>query len=259
VADFVRTETDEHGVATLSWDRPPANALVPQLWSELGDAARALSADEHVAAVVLWGGSTVVGAGADVNELAGMTPKQAQDVGTGLQADFAALAAIPKPTIAAVAGYALGGGCELALTADFRFAADNAKLGQPEILLGIIPGAGGTQRLPRIVGVSKAKEMIYSGRLYTAEEGRAMGLVDEIVAADGLYDRAIEAARGYAQGPYALQLAKRAIDEGAGMSSDDGLRHETALFAAAFATEDRHTGMASYLEHGPGQATFARR
>jgi enoyl-CoA hydratase/carnithine racemase len=177
--------------------------------------------------------------------------------GGGIQEAFKALARIPKVVIAAVNGYALGGGCELSLTADFRYAADNAQFGQPEITLGIIPGAGGTQRLARLVGVSKAKEMVYGGDFYPASDCLAMGLIDKVFPADEVYDRAVEAARRYAQGPYALRMAKRAIDDGVEMDLDAALRLETTLFTATFATDDRRIGMDSFVEKG--KATFTRR
>jgi enoyl-CoA hydratase len=162
--------------------------------------------------------------------------------------------------IAAVTGYALGGGCEVALTADFRFAAEDAKFGQPEILLGIIPGAGGTQRLPRLVGPSKAKEMIYSGRFYGAAECKAMGLVDEVHPAAEVYERACAAAAGYAKGPgLALRAAKQVIDGGLEAGIDAGLLLERQAFYSLFATDDTAEGMASFVAHGPGKATFRNR
>lgn len=259
MGEFVTIDTDQDGVATLRLDRPPVNALNAQVWAELGDAARALAADDGAAAVVLWGGPKVFAAGADIAALCDLSPQEAQVAGTELQEALSALARLPQVTVAAVNGYALGGGCELAMTADFRYAADNAQLGQPEILLGLIPGAGGTQRLTRLVGVQRAKEMVYGGGLYDAKACQAMGLVDRVVAADDVYGAALMAARRYACGPYALRLAKRAIDDGAAGDLDGGLRLETALFASCFATHDARAGMRSFLEHGPGQARFTRR
>jgi enoyl-CoA hydratase len=159
-----------------------------------------------------------------------------------------------------VTGYALGGGCELALCCDFRVAGDNAKLGQPEILLGIIPGAGGTQRLPRLIGPAKAKQLIFTGRFVDAAEALQIGLVDQVVAPDDVYESALAMARRYATGPaFALRAAKEAIDEGLDGTLDAGLRIERKLFAGLFATEDRATGMRSFVEDGPGKATFAGR
>jgi len=259
VGEFVTVTTDDQHVATIRLDRAPVNALNSQIWGELGEAARQVTADDDVAAVVLWGGPKVFAAGADIKEMQGMDFQDFFARAGALQDAFDALARIPKVTIAAVNGYALGGGCELAMTADFRYAADNAKLGQPEIKLGVIPGAGGTQRLTRLVGVQKAKEIVYGGGMYAAEECLQMGLVDKVFGPDEVYDRAVEAAREYARGPYALRMAKKAIDEGVEMGLDEALRLETTLFTACFATEDRRIGMDSFVEHGPGKAQFVRR
>jgi enoyl-CoA hydratase len=159
--------------------------------------------------------------------------------------------------IAAVTGFALGGGCELALTADFRVSADNARWGQPEILLGLIPGAGGTQRLPRLVGPAKAKELVFSGRMIDAAEALAIGLVDVVVPAAEVLSTALALATRYAKGPaLALQAAKAAIDTGLDGSLAAGLRLESQLFASIFATEDHTIGMTSFIESGPGKARF---
>jgi enoyl-CoA hydratase len=169
-----------------------------------------------------------------------------------------AVARIPKPVVAAVTGYALGGGCELALTADFRISADTAKWGQPEILLGIIPGMGGTQRLPRLVGPAKAKDLIFTGRFVDAQEALEIGLVDAVVPAEEVYDAARKMAAKFARGPaLALAAAKAAIDGGLDTDLATGLRLESHLFASVFATEDSRTGMQSFVENGPGKAVFA--
>ena len=259
MGEFVTITTDEHGVATLRLDRPPMNALNRQIWYELGQAAWECAASDDIAAVVLWGGPKIFAAGADIKQMATMSFTEFFAHGTELQEALKALERIPKVVIAAVNGYALGGGCELSLTADFRYAGESATFGQPEIKLGVIPGAGGTQRLPRIVGVSKAKEIIYGGDFYSASQCLEMGLVDCVFADDEVYDQAVEAARRYAAGPYALRMAKKAIDEGLEIDLDSGLRLESTLFAACFATEDQRTGMASFIAHGPGKAEFKRR
>ena len=259
MGEFVTVTTDDEGVATLRLERPPVNALNSQIWGELGDAAKQLTDDDSVGAVVIWGGPKVFAAGADIKQMQGMDFQEFFARGGALQESFDALARIPKPTIAVINGYALGGGCELSLTADFRYAADDAKLGQPEILLGVIPGAGGTQRLTRLVGTQKAKEMVYGGGMYSAQDCLAMGLVDKVFAAGDVYDKAVEAARRYAKGPYALRMAKKAIDEGIEMGLDEALRLETTLFTACFATEDRRIGMDTFVEQGPGKAQFVRR
>jgi enoyl-CoA hydratase/carnithine racemase len=182
------------------------------------------------------------------------------DRAAALQGAFSSVAAIPKPTVAAITGYALGGGCELALCCDFRVAGQNAKIGQPEILLGVIPGAGGTQRLARLVGPSRAKDLIFTGRFVEAAEARAIGLVDEVVPVEEVYAAARRRVERYAGGPaYALRAAKEAIDRGLDVDLDTGLAIERALFAGLFATRDREIGMASFVEQGPGKATFEGR
>ncbi len=169
--------------------------------------------------------------------------------------------AIERPVIAAIRGYALGGGLELALACDLRIASDNARLGQPEILLGIMPGGGGTPRLARLVGPARAKELVWTGRQVRAEEALALGIVDEVVAgADGALDRALEFAGELARGAVvAMGAAKRSIDGAFGRSLGEALDLEADCFARSFDTEDAHTGVASFLEHGPGKATFAGR
>ncbi len=257
MGDYVTVTTDDHGVATVRLDRAPVNALNPQVWGELGEAAKSCTDDDGISAVVLWGGPKVFAAGADIKAMQSMSFQDFFAHGGGIQEAFRGLARIPKVVIAAVNGYALGGGCELSLTADFRYAADNAQFGQPEITLGTIPGAGGTQRLTRLVGVSKAKEMVYGGDFYPASDCLAMGLVDKVFPADEVYDRAVETARRYARGPYALRMAKRAIDDGVEMDLDAALRLETTLFTATFATDDRRIGMDAFVEKG--EPTFTRR
>jgi enoyl-CoA hydratase len=213
-----------------------------------------------VRVVIVYGGPKLFAAGADVKEMAAWTYADVVDHATELQNAFNSIAAIPKPTIAAVTGYALGGGCELALCCDLRIAGDNAKLGQPEILLGIIPGAGGTQRLPRLVGVSRAKELIFTGRFVDADEALRIGLVDRVVAPDDVYAAARELAAQLAKGaPYALRAAKVAIDSGLDTDLATGLVIERELFSGLFATHDRHIGVSSFIENGPGKAEFEGR
>jgi enoyl-CoA hydratase/carnithine racemase len=167
---------------------------------------------------------------------------------------------IPKPVVAAITGYALGGGCELALSADVRIAADDATLGQPEILLGIIPGAGGTQRLARLVGPSRAKDIVFTGRFVKADEALAIGLVDRLVPAGQVYDEALAWARQFTgAASYALRAAKECIDRGLETDLETGLELERQQFAALFATEDRMIGMQSFIESGPGKASFVGR
>jgi enoyl-CoA hydratase len=212
-------------------------------------------AEDPPGAVVVTGGERIFAAGAEITEFGG--PDEAYEIGLVFRDTFDALAALPRVTIAAVAGYALGGGCELAMACDFRIAADTARFGQPEILLGIIPGGGGTQRLPRLVGVAKAKDLVLTGRQVAADEALAMGLVDEVVPASELMGRALERAAEFARGPLAAQaLAKRAIDEGAGQPLHSGLDLEQRLFVEVFHTRDSRIGVESFLRDGPGKATF---
>jgi enoyl-CoA hydratase len=257
--EFVRLEVAD-GIGTIRLDRPPMNALNVQVQDELRAAAAEATDRDDVRAVVLYGGPKVFAAGADIKEMAGMAYTDMVKRAGALQDCFTAVARIPKPVVAAVTGYALGGGCELALTADFRVAGDNAKLGQPEILLGIIPGAGGTQRLPRLVGPARAKDIVFSGRFVDAGEALHIGLVDRVVAPDDVYGAAVELVSRYAKGPmYALRAAKEAIDEGLDVDLDGGLKIERKLFAGLFATEDKTIGMESFVANGPGKAEFVGR
>jgi enoyl-CoA hydratase/carnithine racemase len=260
VGEFVRLEVDaDRRVGTVRIDRPPMNALSLQVWREIEEVATEATTRDDVRALVVTGGPKVFAAGADIKEFTTWTAEEAPHIGAVLQRSLDTLARVPMVTIAAINGYALGGGCELAMACDLRFIADNAKLGQPEILLGIIPGAGGTQRLPRLVGLSRAKELIFSGRMVDATEAHAIGLADAIHPADDLLEAAVSAAARYAAGPAALALAKRAIEDGSEQALDQGLRLETRLFADCFATEDAETGIASFIENGPGKAEFSGR
>jgi enoyl-CoA hydratase/carnithine racemase len=259
MADYVRLDVTDN-VATLRLDRPPMNALNRQVQEEIRAAASEAGERDDVRSVVVWGGEKVFAAGADIKEMADMSYTDMADRALGLQSALGAVAAIPKPVVAAVTGYALGGGCELALCADIRVAADDAKLGQPEILLGIIPGAGGTQRLSRLVGPARAKDLIFTGRFIGAEEAQAIGLVDQVVPAADVYDTAHRWAAQFGSGPaYALRAAKEAVDRGLEVDLDTGLALERQLFAALFATEDRSIGMTSFVESGPGKAVFKGR
>lgn len=236
------------------------NALSLQLQAELRDAARAVSARSDIGAVVVYGGPKIFAAGADIKEMEGLDFQAMISTSAHLQDCFTAVAEIAQPTIAAICGYALGGGCELALCCDLRLAGDNVKLGQPEILLGIIPGAGGTQRLPRLIGPSRAKDLIFSGRFVSADEAQRIGLVDRVVAPDEVLAEAMAWATELARGPgIAMRAVKRVIDNGLDVDLDTGLEMERMLFATLFATEDRAIGMKSFVEDGPGKAVFTGR
>jgi enoyl-CoA hydratase/carnithine racemase len=259
MGEFVRLEVDD-GVGTIRLDRPKMNAIDAELTRDLAEATREATEREDVGAVVVWGGERIFAAGADVNMMIDMTPREAKPMIAALQEAFNQVEEIPKVTIAAINGYALGGGCELAMCADFRFAATDARIGQPEIQLGIIPGAGGTQRLPRLVGPARAKDLIYSGRHLQAEEAMAIGLVDRVFPPEEVYPRAVEEARKYAKGPLAaLRAAKVAINWGARGDLRSGIVIEREVFADLFSTEDQETGMRSLIEQGPGKATFTGR
>ncbi|TVT17997.1 enoyl-CoA hydratase/isomerase family protein, partial [Amycolatopsis rhizosphaerae] len=254
MGEFVRLEVDG-GVGTIRLDRPPVNAINNQVQAELGEAAREATERADVRAVILYGGEKTFCGGADVKEMAARSYAEMRSFGTALQNTVAAVAAIPKPTVAAITGYALGGGLELAMAADRRIAGDNVKVGQPEILLGIIPGAGGTQRLARLVGPSKAKDLVFTGRFAKAEEALSLGIVDELVAPDDVYTVALKWASQFVNGPaVALANAKAAIDGGLDGDLASGLKLETYLFTALWATEDQKNGMRSFVENGPGKA-----
>ncbi|MEO3745431.1 enoyl-CoA hydratase-related protein [Plantactinospora sp. B5E13] len=248
MGDFVRVEISE-GIGTVRLDRPPMNALNIQVQEELREAAAVVAADPGVRAVIVYGGEKVFAAGADIKEMADMSYVDVAQRAADLSSAIGALARIPKPVVAAITGYALGGGCELALACDWRVVAEDAKLGQPEIKLGIIPGAGGTQRLARLVGPARAKELIMTGRMVDAAEALRIGLADRVVPADQVYAEAVAMVRPYVTGPaQALRAAKLAVDGGLEMDLASGLAWESQLFAALFATDDRREGMAAFVE-----------
>lgn len=256
MGEFVNLQVSD-GVGTIRLDRPKMNALDKQVQEEIRAAASEATERDDVKAVVVWGGDRVFAAGADVKEMAQMSHAQMVKRSAGLQSAFTSVAKIPKPVVAAINGYALGGGCELALCADVRFAAENAVLGQPEILLGIIPGGGGTQRLTRLVGPSKAKDLIFTGRFVKAPEALAIGLVDRVVPADEVYSQAVEWASQFSNAAtLAVRAAKESVDRGLEVDLETGLEIERQQFAALFATADRTIGMDSFVEHGPGKAEF---
>ena len=253
---FVTLERRPDNVALIRLDRPKANALSGTVLGQLQAVATELH-DDPPGAVVLWGGRRIFAAGADIVEL---NDGGADAVGANFAGALGALAALPRVTIAAVNGYALGGGLELALACDLRVCGENARFGLPEVLLGVLPGGGGTQRLPRLVGASRAKEMIFTGRQVRAEEALAIGLVNRVVAPDFVLEAALAWAAELARGPLAAHgLAKAAVDRGLDGRLADGLAIEREAFAAAARTEDAARGIASFAEHGPGKATFVGR
>ena len=249
------------GVATMTLNRPPLNALNAELGLQIGLCADELAMDDEVRAVVLTGGDKHFAAGADIKMMVEMNAVVIAKFVGRLQESFTKVESIPKPVIAAINGFALGGGCELAICADWRYAHEDAKIGQPEILLGIIPGAGGTQRLPRLIGPAKAKEIIYSGRFYSAQDCYEMGLVQKVVAGDeSVIEYAQKIASKYAKGAaVALAMAKKSINKGMECSIEEGLIIEAQSMSLCFASEDQKIGMRTFLEEGPGKAKFVGR
>jgi enoyl-CoA hydratase/carnithine racemase len=249
VGEFVQL-TVADGIGTIRLDRPPMNALNITIQEELRSAALSCSADDEVRAVVVYGGERVFAAGADIKEMADMSYVAMAARAGRLTSAFDTVARISKPVVAAITGYALGGGCELALACDWRVMAADAKLGQPEINLGVIPGAGGTQRLSRLIGSARAKDLVMSGRFVEAEEALAIGLADKVVpTAAEVYEAAVALVKPYTTGPAAaLRAAKMAIDGGLEMDLASGLAWESQLFAALFATDDKREGMAAFVE-----------
>ncbi|WP_431924804.1 enoyl-CoA hydratase/isomerase family protein [Nonomuraea jabiensis] len=248
MGEFVSVEVADQ-IATIRLDRPKMNALNMQVQRQIVEAAREVDADPQVQAVIVYGGEKVFAAGVDIKEMADMSYADMAAHSRTLQACFTEVARIGKPVIAAVTGYALGGGCELALCADFRVAGESARLGQPEILLGLIPGAGGTQRLPRLIGPARAKDLIFTGRHVAAAEALDLGLVDRVVPDEQVYTAALEWAATFVGGPsVALRAAKQAVDQGLEADLDTGLEIERLQFSGLFATDDAKIGMRAFTE-----------
>ena len=252
--ELVLVDRRSDGVAVVTLNSPKVNALSTALLARLHEVARELTSNP-AGAVVITGGDRLFAAGADISEFGG--PSEAKTIGAAFHAALNAVAAIPSFTIAAVSGYALGGGCELSMACDYRIASTKAVFGQPEILLGIIPGGGGTQRLPRLVGASRAKEIMITGRQVKADEALNIGLANEVVEPDALMARALELAISIASGAtVATGLIKRAVDEGMQTDLAQGLALELELFEEVFHSTDSQIGVASFLENGPGKASF---
>ncbi|GGN02179.1 enoyl-CoA hydratase/carnithine racemase [Actinoplanes campanulatus] len=248
MGEFVRLEVAD-GIGTIRLERPPVNALNTQVQEELRVAAQAAAGDDEVRAVVVHGAGKHFAAGADITEFTTVTYQEMVVRAGALSSAFDAVAQIPKPVVAAITGYALGGGCELALACDWRVIAEDAKLGQPEIKLGIIPGAGGTQRLARLIGPARAKDLIFSGRMVDSDEALRIGLADRVVPADQVYAAAVDLVRQYTTGPaLALRAAKQAVDGGLSVDLAAGLALESHLFAGLFATDDRVEGTTAFVE-----------
>jgi enoyl-CoA hydratase len=259
VAEFVRLEIDG-AVGVIRLDRPPVNAFNSVLQRQLIQVAGQVAENSAIRAVVLYGGERAFAAGADIKEMVGLNPGEIASLDGSLTDAVTAIARLPQPVVAAISGFALGGGFELALAADLRVVAENAVLGLPEITLGVIPGAGGTQRLPRLIGASKAKELIFLGRQFSGVEALALGLATRAVRPEQVLTEALQLARTLAAGATAaLAAAKRVIDDWLDVSLSAGLDLESRKFAELFATEDQKIGMTSFVQHGPGKATFVGR
>lgn len=255
--DLVLVDRRDDGVALVTLNNPKVNALSQAVLARLAEVAADLTANPP-GAVVITGGDRLFAAGADISEFGG--PDEADRIGAGFHRALDAVAAIPRFVIAAVSGYALGGGCELALACDYRIAGERAVFGQPEILLGIVPGGGGTQRLPRLVGPSRAKELMITGRQVKAEEALRIGLADEVVPNEELIDRSLAVATEIARGALVAQaLVKKAVDDGLSTDLADGLLLERRLFVESFRSDDSRIGVRSFLANGPGKAEFTGR
>ena len=242
----VHTENGQVGVIALN--RPKQlNALNDQLMNELGQALKAFDADEAIGCIVLTGSEKAFAAGADISVMAKYSFADAYK-GEFITRNWETIRSIRKPVIAAVAGFALGGGCELAMMCDFIIAADTARFGQPEIKLGVIPGAGGTQRLPRAVGKSKAMNMVLTARMMDAQEAERAGLVSRVVPAAELMNEALKAAQTICGvGQIAVMAAKECVNRAFEGGLADGVMYERRLFHALFATEDQKEGMDAFL------------
>lgn len=246
--EFVRLEVDD-GVGVVRMDRPPANALDHRTGLELQDAFRAASERDDVGAVVIWGGPKIFAAGADIKAMAEFDPEEIRPVVAALGDALDLLEAMPKVSIAAINGYALGGGFELALAADLRYLAADGKVGQPEIRLGVIPGAGGTQRLTHLIGPGRARDLVYTGRQVAADEALDLGLVERVMPAGDVLATARKDALAFARGPrLALAAAKAAIQAAVMTPGPAGLAREGELFSALFGTPDQREGMRAFLE-----------
>ena len=251
-SEHVKVEIGE-GIATVTMDRQEAlNALNLAVLAELDEAFARLAEDPSLRAVVLTGAGKAFVAGADIKEMADFTPAQARAFSRRGNAVFQRIAGFGRPVIAAVNGFALGGGCELALACDLRIASEKAKVGQPEVSLGVTPGFGGTQRLARIVGPSAAKYLLFTGEVLPASRALQLRLFDEVVPPEQLLPRCLEIARTIAaKGPAAVAFCKLAVDQGADTALAQGLGYETELFAQTFATRDQKEGMKAFVEKRP--------
>lgn len=244
-------------VALITLDSPPVNAISAAVEAALIASCQEATHRREVRAIVLTGSTKAFSAGADIKEMSAASYQERVLASTRQETAWSAVASIPKPVIAAIRGYALGGGCELALCCDLRIAGASSKFGQPETLLGLIPGAGGTQRLTRLVGPGHAKDLIMTGRLIQADEALRMGLVTRVVADDRVLEDSMDLATNLAAGPrFALRAAKEAVDFGSRVDLETALEMERLHALSLSATTDMAAGIASFIEHGPGHADF---
>jgi enoyl-CoA hydratase/carnithine racemase len=252
MGELIETSVDG-GVALCRLDRPEArNALSPELMLELGAALEAFDADPEVHCIVIAGSDEVFAAGADIKAMATFGPEEITPVVGALGDALDLLESLPKISIAAVNGYALGGGFELALAADLRYLATDATVGQPEVTIGVIPGAGGTQRIARLAGVGVARDLVFTGRMVPAEEALGLRLAERVEDPDGVLDRAMADARGFAAGPRrALAAAKEALRAAVGSPGSQGIATEKRLFVGLFGGTEQREGMAAFLEKRP--------
>ena len=238
LSEFVSVHVgeDRPGVGTLALSRPPTNAMTRQVYREIGQAAAEVAGREDIAAVIVFGGHEIFSAGDDMPQLRTLTASEAESWIRVRRDAVDAIAAIPKPTVAAITGYALGAGLGLALAADWRVSGDNVRFGATEILAGLVPDGGGMARLTRTVGASRAKELVYSGRFFDAEEALALGLIDDMVAPDNVYDAAAAWAGRFVDGPqYALAAAKAGIDDIFELTPAERLAAERRRYLEVFA------------------------
>jgi len=246
-------------VATIRLDRPKVNAVNTEMLELIVEICDVVASDHNIGAVVMWGGPRVFAAGADITEFPDFDRNIALDFSRRFNRAALAIEALPQPTITAINGFALGGGFELALATDFRLIADDGRLGFPEVMLGLLPGGGGTQRLSRLAGITLAKDLIYSGRHLDAQAAVAHNIASSAHPKDEVYEAAVELAAGYAVGPASMRLAKRAIFDGFHLPLSEAVEEEAQRFADCFTTVDCRVGVQSFLENGPGKATFSGR
>ncbi len=248
MSELVHLEVDD-GVAIVRLDRPPANAISLQLSIELVDALEEAGSRDDVGALVLWGGPKLFAAGADIKEMVDHGPDEIREQVTKLGDACDLLEVTPKISIAAITGFALGGGFELSLACDLRYAADDARLGQPEVKLGVLPGAGGTQRMTWLAGPGVARDLTYTGRQIDAEEAKFLGLIERVLPSDQVFEMAVQDARAFAQGPrMALAAAKEAIQAAVRTPGPASIAREKELFIALFGSDDQREGMRAFIE-----------